>query len=209
MTQTLGPERKMWPHNQDDSDAAPTVIVDPLPDGGEPGQVLGLNARRERVWVNPPAAPNPLETTNGLLDKAIIPPLDDSHLPDLSGTYQTVDEKNQPGGYAGLDANGKISPYTLPVLTKGLQGEVGPAGPQGVRGERGDRGERGPIGEPGPKGEPGAPGPAGPQGPRGATPDLSGYVQRHPNPPTLSLNSETLARDLAYFLAELGLINLA
>lgn len=220
MTQTLGPDRKMWPHNQTDEAEAEgqqkvtvdmpsaTIVVETFPKGGNPGQVLTLNDQGERVWADPPNA-EAIRTKSGLIDKAVIPPLDEGHLPNLSGTYQIVSERDKPGGYAGLDANGKITPYALPVLAKGLQGDQGPQGPQGLPGERGERGPIGPIGEQGPKGEPGAAGPAGPQGPRGTTPDLSAYVQRHPNPPTLALNSDTLARDIAYFLAELGLVNLA
>ncbi len=208
MTQTLGPDRKMWPHNQADPASDPVDTVDPLPPGGKAGQVLTKASDGRAVWSDPPEAVAP-PLPSGLIDKAQIPPLDDSHLPNLAGTYQIGAEKDKPGGYAGLDANGKLTPYALPVLAKGLQGEVGPMGPQGTQGDRGERGPQGPIGEQGPKGEPGANGPVGPQGPRGTTPDLSAYVQRHPNPPTLSLGSETLARDVAYFLAELGLVNLA
>lgn len=148
-------------------------------------------------------------TKNGLLDASVIPPLGKHHLPDLSDDLQHRAEKDQPAGYAGLDANGKISPYVLPVLAQGLKGD---RGDQGGKGDQGDRGPQGRDGGPGPQGPPGregAEGKQGPPGPRGLTPDLDGVMRLPSEPPTLFLNSDTLARDLAYFLAERGAIRLA
>ncbi len=186
-----GPGQRMYPHNQDevavlerDVDLEP--VGDPFP--AEP--IVGV----------------PLK--NGLLPAEVIPPLERSHLPDLSREYQAVDEKDTPNGYAGLDANGKLSPYAIPAVVRGMRGERGPQGPQGQPGGAGERGAVGPVGSQGPKGQPGERGAQGPQGPRGSSPDLSDYVRRLASPPTLSLGSETLARDLAYLLAELGLIRL-
>ncbi len=211
-----GPLQVMWPHMLADEENGQTVT---LPAGGEPGMVLSLNSRGELAWAfplaPPPAAPEQARTAisglseSGLLDPSVIPPLDDSHIPNLSGRYQSVDAKNAPAGYAGLDENGKLSPYQLPVLARGLKGD---RGPQGERGPKGDAGELGPRGEPGPqgpKGTAGERGAAGPQGPRGVAPDLSEYMKLPAAPPQLILDSETLARDVAYLLAELGLIRLA
>ncbi len=207
-----GPEQVMWPHNQEAGDPAEIVMLHrpvmiALPEGGKPGQLLGYNERRELVWVDPPTV-DPLEGSSGLIGKEKIPPLDHSHLPDLSGHYQSVDERDAPGGYAGLDANGKLSPYALPSIARGMQGERGTQGVRGEKGEKGERGEKGNTGLQGPAGREGPEGRAGVAGPRAAAPDLSAYVRRLSSPPTLSLSSETLARDLAYLLAELELIRL-
>jgi hypothetical protein len=144
----------------------------------------------------------------GLLPAEMIPPLNRSHLPDLSGEYQAAEAKDTPGGYAGLDANGKLSPYAIPAIVRGMQGERGPQGPAGPQGGNGERGPAGTVGSAGPRGMQGERGAQGPQGPRGSSPDLSEYVKRLSSPPTLSLGSETLARDVAYLLAELGLVRL-
>ncbi len=183
------------------------TLVVRLPEGGKPGQLLGYNHRRELIWVDPPTV-DPLEGSGGLIPKSKIPPLDESHLPNLDGTYQTVDERDTPGGYPSLDANGKISPYAMPSLARGLQGERGPQGPNGQKGDRGERGATGGAGLQGARGPQGEAGPPGAQGPRGTAPDLSEYVKRPAAIPILSLSSDTLARDLAYFLAEQGLIRL-
>ena len=186
-----GPGKKMYPHNQDASAVMePEADLEPVEDPFPVEPVVGV----------------PLK--NGLLPAEVIPPLERSHLPDLSAEYQSLDEKDAPGGYAGLDKSGKLSPYTIPAIVRGLQGERGPQGPQGQPGGAGERGPAGPIGAQGPKGQPGERGAQGPQGPRGSSPDLSEYVRRLSSPPTLSLGSETLARDVAYLLAELGLIRL-
>lgn len=187
-----GPGKRMFPHNQDTT----AVVMEPDAD------------------FEPPEDPFPVEPVvgvplkNGLLPAEVIPPLNQSHLPDLSRDYQAVGEKDTPGGYAGLDKSGKLSPYAIPAIVRGLQGERGPQGPQGQTGAAGERGPAGPVGAPGPKGQQGERGAKGQQGPRGSAPDLSGYVKRLSSPPTLSLGSETLARDVAYLLAELGLIRL-
>lgn len=215
MSATMNPDQtKQWPHNQGVSDggADPKGAVGEtgnyvaLPPGGQPGQLIALNERRELTWVDPPSA-DPILSGSGLLDKAIIPPLDEGHLPNLEGTYQSVAERDQPEGYVGLDANGKISPYRIPAITRGLQGERGEQGVRGPQGERGERGEAGPTGLQGARGGEGQPGPQGPQGPRAVLPDMSGYVVKG-EPPTIALANDTLARDLAYFLAERGLIRL-
>lgn len=188
-----------WPHNQGDMIA----LREPDPVEGLP-EPAGL----------PPAAPvvdlsDVPRLKNGLLDISVIPPITRSHVPDLGDELQSRDEKDQPGGYAGLDANGKVSPYVLPSLAKGLQGERGPAGAGGDQGVPGPAGREGGVGPQGPPGRPGETGPAGPQGPRGLMPDLTDVLRVPGDPPTLHLNSETLARDLAYRLAELCLIKLA
>lgn len=210
MTSTLGPERKLWPHNQED-EAAPSVTnitVSPLPPGGEPGQVLAINERREYVWIDLPEQTVTGYSESGLISASAIPPLDNSHLPDLSGHYQVVEERDVPGGYPTLDKNGKLSPYVIPTLVKGLQGAEGKPGSRGEKGEKGERGEKGEVGPQGPPGRPGEPGPNGQQGPRGPVPDLSNVVKVPANSPVLSLGNETLAQDIAYLLAELGLVRL-
>jgi hypothetical protein len=186
-----GPGKKMYPHNQEATAVMePDVDFEPIED----------------PFLAEPAVGVPLK--NGLLPAEVIPPLTSGHLPDLSRDYQTVEEKDTAGGYAGLDANGKLSPYAIPAIVRGLQGERGPQGPQGPRGDGGERGPAGPVGSPGPRGMAGERGAQGVQGPRGANQDLSEYVKRLSSPPTLSLGSETLARDVAYLLAELGLVRL-
>jgi hypothetical protein len=209
MSTTLGPEQRMWPHNQQEPDQpaprTPAPAADPLPPGGQPGQLLAIAADGSRTWVDPPAG---LELRNGLLDHTVVPPLPSDKVPDLSDRYQHVDGRDQPFGYAGLDKNGKLSPYAIPELVRGLKGDKGEQGPAG---ERGTAGERGPKGDTGLQGPPGREGPAGRQGPageRGRPPDMSGYVTRPATKPKLSLGSETLAQDLAYRLAELGLVDL-
>lgn len=200
MTSTLGPERQMWPHNQQEREEAARVI---------PVDLIEEIVRRE-VEARLALVADPIVEArpSGLISTSEIPPLDESHMPDLSGVYQHVEQRDVPGGYAGLDKNGKLSPYTIPVLTRGLQGERGPQGTQGVKGERGERGEIGPVGSQGPTGRPGEAGVMGPPGPRGSSPDLRNYVQRSSSPPILSLQSETLARDVAYLLAEIGFVKL-
>lgn len=192
----LGPEAPQWPHNQ------------------EPSSVAEMNALEEALAPapTPSAVPDLSDVprlTNGLLAPAVIPPLDAGHLPDLSGELQARREKDQPDGYPGLDKNGKLSPYVLPMLAKGLQGEQGKQGEQGNPGNPGPQGREGRVGPPGPPGRQGDPGATGPQGARGAAADMTGVLRVPADPPTLHLNSETLARDLAYRLAELGLIKLA
>ncbi len=189
-----GPGQRMYPHNT----AEAAAVMDPDAD---------YYPSEESDLPLEPVVGVPLK--NGLLPAEVIPPLNRSHLPDLSGEYQDVTEKDVPGGYAGLDANGKVSPYVIPAIVRGVQGERGPQGPQGMRGPAGERGPEGVAGPPGPRGQQGERGPQGAQGPRGTSPDLSEYVKRLPQPPLLSLGSETLARDLAYLLAELGLVRLA
>jgi len=204
---------RLYPHQA----ASEEEITAALPPGAKPGQVLTWTAKGA-AWADPPKS---VEATleiahdnaatlseSGLLDPSVIPPLHGGHLPDLSGDYQSVTEKDQPGGYAGLSPSGKISPYVIPELVRGLQGERGPMGSQGPKGDKGEAGPAGVAGPPGPKGQQGDPGSPGQQGPRGASSDLSNVVQKPTTPPTLSLQSETLARDVAYLLAELGLVNL-
>ncbi len=229
MSTTLGPERRMWPHNRDvprhgepghvcegadcgaplgepQGATGPVGIrYDPLPEGGKPGQLLGIAPGGSYEWVDPP---EPLALRNGLLDHALIPPIPGDRLPDLSDRYQHVSGRNTPGGYAALDANGKLSPYTIPELVRGLNGRQGEPG---GKGDRGPAGERGPKGDTGLQGPPGREGPAGRQGSpgeRGRAPDMSGFVMRPATNPSLSLASDTLAQDLAYRLAELGLVDL-
>lgn len=191
------PDAPQWPHTQEgESD----VAVD------EP--VTKQDVERwelERIGI-PADVPR---LKNGLLDASVVPPLGKHQLPDLTDELQSRDEKDQAGGYAGLDDNGKISPYVLPGLAKGLTGERGPVGGKGDQGERGEQGRDGGPGPQGPAGRQGETGVQGPAGPRGLTPDLTDVLRIPATPPTLYLNSDTLARDLAYFLAERGLINLA
>lgn len=207
MTSTLGPERKMWPHNSEDEATPETIFVSVLPPGGEPGQVLAINERREYVWIDPPEAVTRY-SESGVISSSEIPPLDESHLPDLSGKYQSVEHRNTPGGYPTLDKNGKLSPYVIPTLVKGLQGERGTTGSRGEKGEKGERGEKGDVGFQGANGRPGEQGPQGVQGARGVPPDMKDFVKRPSSVPTLSLGAETLAQDLAYLIAELGLVRL-
>lgn len=196
----LGPDAPQWPHNQ-----GATLLGAEVFD--EPRSALGvLEEAADREFPDLSDVPR---TKNGLLDPAVVPPLTKSHLPDLSDDLQARSEKGAPSGYAGLDANGKLSPYVLPVLAQGLTGERGPAGPKGEQGDQGPQGREGTVGPQGPPGRAGEPGAQGPPGPRGLTPDLSDVLRIPSDPPTLHLKSETLARDLAYRLAELGLIRLA
>jgi Collagen triple helix repeat (20 copies) len=215
MASTLGPERRLWPHNQEDNQAVPAqpfsaevVAFSFLPEGGEPGQVLGIAEDGTYIWVDPPNPPNSLALRNGLLDHAVLPQIPGDKIADLSDRYQSLTDRDTPGGYAGLDANGKLSPYAIPELVRGLKGDRGETGQTGERGNTGDRGERGDIG---PQGVPGREGPQGKQGvpgERGRAPDMTGFLARPASNPKLSLSSETLAQDLAYRLAELGLIDL-
>lgn len=200
---------RLYPHQTDNGPDAPAAVHihhQDLPDGGKPGQVLMLDKRGELYWADLPEAAQ--ERPSGLVDPSTIPPLGQSHIPDLSGTYQVVDDKDKPHGYAGLDSNGKLSPYAVPVLARGMQGERGPAGPPGSQGSQGNQGRPGDTGMQGPRGLEGGVGPAGPAGARGAAPDMDKYVKTPASTPLLSLQSETLARDVAYFLAELGLVRL-
>ena len=180
-------------------------VKSPFPGDGKPGQLLGVAPDGSYEWVDPPAT---LELRNGLLDQATIPPLASDKLPDLSGEYQHLKERNVPGGYAGLDANGKLSPYTIPELVRGLKGDKGEQGGKGDRGAAGDRGLKGDTGLQGPPGREGPAGRQGAPGERGRAPDMSGFIARPATNPKLSLASETLAQDLAYRLAELGLVDL-
>lgn len=193
---------RLWPHNQEAQEAAALAIPE--------GYIEDLVQREvEKRLAAMPVVVEVPERPSGLLSPSVIPPLDRGHLPDLSDTYQSLDDRDVPGGYAGLDHNGKISPYAIPVLARGLKGESGPQGARGVAGERGERGLQGDIGPQGPKGIQGESGSPGPQGLRGSSPDLSDYLKRSSNVPILSMQSETLARDLAYLLAELGLVKLS
>lgn len=206
-----GPEQKLYPHNTGGNGGENVrveyVQVHELPAGGKPGQILALNEKGDPVWIDQPTAKSAIDGS-GLIDKRTIPPLDESHLPNLEGTYQVVSERDVPDGYAGLDANGKISPYTIPVLARGLKGDQGPAGEQGKPGPAGQRGAQGDVGSQGPRGMQGEDGVQGPPGARGSSPDLSNYVKAPSQTPLLSLQSDTLARDVAYLLAELGLVRL-
>jgi Collagen triple helix repeat (20 copies) len=211
MASTLGPERRLWPHNQEpelpgyiQEVSSTTAESTTLPEGGKPGQLLGIDEDGGYVWVDPPN----LALRNGLLDHAVLPQIPGDKIADLSDRYQSLNDRDTPGGYAGLDANGKLSPYAIPELVRGLKGDRGETGQTGERGNTGDRGERGDIG---PQGVPGREGPQGKQGvpgERGRAPDMTGFLARPASNPKLSLSSETLAQDLAYRLAELGLIDL-
>jgi len=209
-----GPEQRLYPHNTGGDEETgnghqqpiTNIYVSGLPSHGHAGQILAINDKDEAVWIDPPLRRE--VDGSGLIDKRTIPPLDESHLPNLEGTYQLVAQRDEPGGYAGLDENGKISPYAIPVLARGLRGDQGPPGPEGRMGPQGPQGREGEAGPQGPrgiKGETGAPGPAGA---RGSAPDMSMYVKAPSKTPLLSLQSDTLARDVAYLLAELGLVRL-
>lgn len=187
-----------WPHNQGEQ-ATPEA---------EPEDEPMTKERYETMHESPDLSDVP-RLKNGLLDPSVIPPLNESQVPDLSQTLQHRGEKGQPGGYAGLDENGKISPYVLPTLAQGLKGDKGIKGDKGDRGDPGPAGGSGGVGDPGPPGRQGEKGDPGAPGPRGLTPSLTDVLRVPADPPTLFLNSETLARDLAYRLAELGLIKLA
>lgn len=192
-----GPEQKMWPNFEPiDVDA-----VRDIPDGGEPGQYLTRNQHGELVWANLPE-PKVVETPH--MD--IPPPVAYAEV-DLA-PYQHRSERNKPGGYVGLDATGKIPTFSLPQLARGLQGDRGPAGAKGEKGDQGPQGIQGSVGLQGPPGRHGEQGPAGPQGARGPDPDLKNYVRIPDTLPVLHLNSPTLARDVAYLLAEYGLVKL-
>jgi Collagen triple helix repeat (20 copies) len=197
-----GPGKKMWPNNIDEAIEELELLL------GRNPEVEHLLAEIKKILVKLKDSASGVQTENGLLPAEVIPPLNRGHLPDLSDNYQSLAEKDKPSGYAGLDKNGKLSPYAIPSLTRGLKGDKGPMGPQGLQGVAGERGAAGGVGPQGPKGGQGEPGVKGPQGPRGATPDMSGYVKKPSSLPMLSLDNETLAHDLAYLLAELGLVKL-
>jgi hypothetical protein len=194
---------RLYPHNQGEIDEIRETVSTDLIKSVVKGEIH--KAVKEELAHRPAAVP---EEHSGLISSSRIPPLGESHLPDLSGKYQNLEAKDVPGGYVGLDKNGKISPYAIPELTRGLQGDRGIPGPRGEKGERGERGAQGDVGLQGPRGLHGDPGPAGPPGARGSSPDLSHFVRRPEASPLLSLQSPTLARDLAYLLAELGLVRL-
>jgi Collagen triple helix repeat (20 copies) len=192
-----GSGKAMWPHN---SDPQNNRIVELEREIQELRDVISAMPKQ--------SAPAKLPLKSGLLDPEVIPPLNQSHLPDMSNNYQSVSEKGVPGGYPALDKNGKLSPYVIPSLVRGLQGERGSQGLQGLKGAAGDRGPAGSVGQQGPRGIQGEAGSPGPQGPRGASHDMSQYVKRPTSKPHLSLGSETLVQDLAFVLAELGLVQL-
>jgi len=79
--------------------------------------------------------------------------------------------KGQPGGVAGLDADGAVvDAFGVKVVaggTVGATGPQGPAGPAGVTGNTGPVGPAGPQGFAGSQGPTGPAGPAGPAGPQG------------------------------------------
>ena len=79
---------------------------------------------------------------------------------------EQIGNKNSPGGYAGLENDGKLSTTLVPTVVgpAGPQGEAGPEGPQGSVGPEGPSGPAGPQGEAGPEGPQGSVGPEGPQG---------------------------------------------
>lgn len=194
---------RLYPHNQETIEDVKAAI---------PVDLIESLIRQEvetRLAAVLSAAPVQVaERPSGLIDPSEIPPLNDSHLPDLSDRYQSLAERNVPGGYAGLDEKGKISPYTIPVLARGLAGDRGPMGSRGEKGDKGERGVQGETGLQGPVGRQGEAGPQGPMGPRSVLPDMSLFVKFPSSPPTLSLQSDVLARDVAYLLAELGLVRL-
>ena len=91
---------------------------------------------------------------------------------------EQIGNKNSPGGYAGLENDGKLSTTLVPTVVgpagpqgeagpEGPQGSVGPEGPQGSVGPAGPEGPAGPQGSVGPEGPQGSVGPAGPEGPAG------------------------------------------
>lgn len=191
------PDAPQWPHNGMGDDDIVIVLDEPLAKAGY-----------EEMHAAPDLSDVP-RTKNGLLDASVVPPLAKSHLPDLTDDLQARSEKDTPGGYAGLDANGKLSPYVLPTLAQGMKGDTGGPGSKGDQGDQGVQGRDGRVGDPGPPGREGAEGKQGPPGPRGLAADTSDLLRIPADPPTLFLNSDTLARDLAYRMAELGLIRLA
>lgn len=223
MASTLGPDRKMWPHNtvgvEEDLpglDYEEGVIVDPallalarrlaeLLEHGSPGQVLGLNSRHELVLLDAPKVER-LTDQDGIITLDRIPTLEEAQIPNLASVYQETAGRDKPGGYAGLDQHGKLSPYTLPPLARGPQGERGVQGPRGEQGIPGQQGPAGSVGAQGPRGVQGEQGEQGRPGPRGSSPDLTQYVKRRSEPPHIALDSETLGRDIAYLLAEMGLL---
>lgn len=191
-----GPEYVGYPHNLE----APPV-PNGLPSGGRAGQILGVNARGDLAWVDPP---RPVEAVL----EAHTAPVEVREVAADLGSYQHREERDRPGGYAGLRENGKINPSVLPQATKGERGEAGPIGPQGIQGRDGGPGPQGGRGEKGERGDQGPQGPTGPQGTRGPAADLSGVLKKSSHPTRVNLNSESLAHDLAYILDELGIISL-
>lgn len=197
---TRGHEAVGWPHNQAEIE---TEMVE-LPRGGKPGQILGINAAGKVCWVNPPKVETiPMAQP----EERVLKVVESAPEPDLSGLIAR-DEINTPNGVAGLNAEGKLSAYVIPTIAKGERGPAGPQGLRGPNGEKGERGPAGPVGPHGPKGEQGTPGTPGPQGPRGTAPDLSEYVKKPGSKPTFVLSADTLLRDIAYLLAELGIVEL-
>ncbi len=196
--------KPQFPHN-----TAPTTGCKCL-EGGRPGQVLSVNTRGEKAWIDLPQAVEATLGTavdSGLIDQGRIPQLSGGHIPDLRDKYLTHDLKDVPGGVAGLSGNGKISPSALPVLPTPAKGDKGDRGEPGAAGV-GERGPIGPRGEKGERGDQGVPGPEGQQGIRGPQADLTGLLKKPADPPVLMLSSDTLARDVAYVLAEHGLAKL-
>lgn len=194
---TRGPEATGWPHNQ-----VPPPVPTGLPEGGKAGQTLGVTPDGQYVWVDPP---KPVEA---VLEATEAPQVEVREVAADLGSYQHRDERDAPGGYAGLRENGKLNPSVLPAMAKGEKGDRGPAGERGGLGGVGGIGPAGGRGEKGERGDPGPPGPSGPQGMRGPTADLTGYLKRPGSPTKVNLSSQSLAMDLAYILAEQGLISL-
>ena len=195
-----GVDVKGWPHIEADTDA-PGID---LPPGGEPGQLLSLNRRGEYCWVNPPEPPAPLAAATTVVHHGLSGVEWEQRLRPV----QTRNERNQPGGYVGLDEHGKISSLQLPALPAGTPGPQGKPGLRGDKGEQGPQGQKGDLGPPGSAGAQGERGGVGPPGPRGPAVDTSAFLTRRSEPPALRLNSGDLATDVAYLLAEYGLARL-
>ena len=126
---------------------------------GQAVSTLARDVRALRAQVRAgggtPAAPDPSEAVDGLIDRIRVP----AGLPGARGEKGDKGDKGA-GGEPG--ANG----------SQGPRGELGPSGPPGPEGPEGPKGQEGPEGSPGPEGPsggPGSPGADGATGPAGSS----------------------------------------
>src|SRR6202035_4419727 len=91
-----GPGKKMWPHNIDEAIAELEVLLQ----DADP-KVAHLLEEIKTILADllGAAKQKDVPLKNGLLPPEVIPPLNHSHLPDLSGKYQVVEDKDIPGGF--------------------------------------------------------------------------------------------------------------
>jgi len=113
------------------------------------GDVRALRAQ-VRAGGGTPAAPDPSEAVDDLLDRIRVPAA-------LPGARGAKGAKGDPGAGGATGAGGTQGP-------RGVPGPTGPTGPEGPEGAGGSPGPSGPPGDPGPAGADGADGSDGSNG---------------------------------------------